>query len=56
MTQEIDVLKEELKGLEPFEKLVENLNKNRALNKAMREQMIKESLETRKTDGLAKIA
>ncbi len=56
VTQEIDVLKEELKGLEPFEKLVENLNKNRALNKAMREQMIKESLENRKTDGLAKIA
>ena len=55
VTLEVDALKEELKGLEPFEKLVENLNKNRALTKAMREQMIQESLDNRKTDGLAEI-
>jgi tetratricopeptide (TPR) repeat protein len=55
LTQEVDVLKAELKGLEPFEKLLENLNKNKALSKAIKEQTIKDSLENRKIDGLTKI-
>lgn len=55
LTQEVDALKAELKGLEPFEKLVENLNKNKALSKAMKEQTIKDSLENRKIDAIAKI-
>ena len=56
VTMEIDDLKAELKGLESFEKLVENLNKNRALPKAVKDQSIQEALDKRKEDALTKIA
>jgi len=55
LTQEVDSFKEELKGLESFERLLENLNKNKALPKAVKDQTIQEALDKRKEDALAKI-